>query len=62
MAEGGGGGGRVSDQTSIIFCGYVNFRETNGGISVYGGQSRIITKRLVITNNTLQNKKHQIML
>ena len=31
-----------SDETFRIFCGHVNFPEMNGGISVYGGQSRII--------------------
>ena len=47
-----------SDETSRIFCGYANFLEMNGGISLYGGDAisqRIIVKNeLVITNNTLE--------
>ena len=36
--------GRESDKISRIFCGHVNFAEMNWGISLYGGQSRIIIK------------------
>ena len=47
-----------SGETSRIFCGYANFLEMNGGISLYGGDAisqRIIVKNeLVITNNTLE--------
>ena len=56
-------GGGESDETSRIFCGHVNFPEMNWGIVSMVAQSRIIIKRgLVITNNTLQKKKHQIIL
>ena len=49
-----GGGGNLIKPPEF-FCGHVKFLEVNGGISVYGGQSRIIIKRgLVITSNTLQ--------
>ena len=44
----------VSDETSRIFCGCVNFPEMNGGISVYGGTNLNNHKEKVsiITNNT----------
>ena len=44
-----------SEETSRIFYDHVNFPEMNVGISIYGGQRRIIIKRgLVITKNALQ--------
>ena len=43
-----------SDETSRIVCGHVNFPEMNGGISVYGGQSRIIISVYFSYQNTLQ--------